>query len=144
LIVMESREKRRVEKPKLPRTAKKLNTKKMASEMEELGVEVDDGEETHLGRARSRSVSRKALKRKREQSMEVDTARSRSRSRTVPRDQSGVRDAVMAKKVKKMANKAQKARNHDARKGEGDRVILDMKPKHLFSGKRKMGKTQRR
>ena len=144
LIMMESKEKRTVEKPRLPRTAKKLNVKRMAAEMGELGLEIEDGEESHIGKARSRSVSKKAMKRKREQSMEVDTVRSRSRSRTVPRDQSGVRDAVMAKKVKKIAIKAQKSRNHDARKGEGDRVILDMKPKHLFSGKRKMGKTQRR
>ena len=50
----------------------------------------------------------------------------------------------MAKKVKKIAKNAQKSRNFQAKKGEGDRVILDMKPKHLFSGKRKMGKTQRR
>lgn len=52
--------------------------------------------QTHIGRARSRSVSRRALKRKREPSMEVDTNRSRSRSRTVPRDQSGLRDPVVS------------------------------------------------
>ena len=50
----------------------------------------------------------------------------------------------MAKKAKKIARKAQKPMNMDARKGEADRRVLDMKPKHLFSGKRKMGKTQRR
>ena len=145
LITLESREKRKVEKPKLPRTAKKLDTKRMTAEMGELGVDVDMGDETHIGRARSRSVGRRALKRKREASMDVDTkTRSRSRSRTTPRDQSGVRDPTMAKKVRKIAKNAQKSRNRDAKKGEGDRVILDMKPKHLFSGKRKMGKTQRR
>ena len=50
----------------------------------------------------------------------------------------------MVQKARKIAKKAQKPRAHQARKGEGDRVILNMKPKHLFSGKRKMGKTQRR
>ena len=50
----------------------------------------------------------------------------------------------MAKKLKKVAKKAQKPFNREAKKGEGDRVILNMKPKHLFAGKRKMGKTQRR
>ena len=39
--MMESREKRKVEKPRLPRTAKKLDTHKMAQEMGELGVDVD-------------------------------------------------------------------------------------------------------
>lgn len=32
----------------------------------------------------------------------------------------------------------------DAKKGEGDHHIPDWKPKHLFSGKRKAGKTDRR
>lgn len=32
----------------------------------------------------------------------------------------------------------------DARKGEGDRHVYQLRPKHLFSGKRKMGKTDRR
>ncbi len=41
-MILESREKRKVEKPKLPRTAKKLDTNKMKGEMEELGVEVED------------------------------------------------------------------------------------------------------
>lgn len=50
----------------------------------------------------------------------------------------------MAKKARKIAKKAQAPRNRDAKKGEGDRVILNMKPKHLFAGKRKMGKTGRR
>ena len=50
----------------------------------------------------------------------------------------------MAKKAKKIGRKAQKSFNMEARKGEADRRVLDMKPKHLFSGKRKMGKTDRR
>ena len=50
----------------------------------------------------------------------------------------------MAKKVRKLSKKAQRPANRDARKGEGDRHIFDLKPKHLFAGKRKMGKTDRR
>ncbi len=42
IMILESREKRKVEKPKLPRTAKKLDTNRMKGEMEELGVEVED------------------------------------------------------------------------------------------------------
>lgn len=50
----------------------------------------------------------------------------------------------MITKAKKIGRKAQKERNHQAKKGEGDRVILNMMPKHLFSGKRGNGKTDRR
>lgn len=143
IIMLESKEKRRVEKPKLPR--KKMSTDKMNRELGALGIEVDSDEDTHLNQMRSRSKSRKALKRKREESMDVDKPRSRSRSVSkAPRDQSGVRDAKMARKVKTIGRKAQVPRNREAKKGEGDRVILNMKPKHLFAGKRKGGKTDRR
>lgn len=143
IIMLESKEKRRVEKPKLPR--KKMSTDKMNRELGALGIEMDSDEDTHLNQMRSRSKSRKALKRKREESMDVDKPRSRSRSVTkAPRDQSGVRDAKMARKVKTIGRKAQVPRNREAKKGEGDRVILNMKPKHLFAGKRKGGKTDRR
>lgn len=50
----------------------------------------------------------------------------------------------MVTKIRKIARKAQKPRAHQAKKGEGDRVILNMMPKHLYSGKRKMGKTSHR
>lgn len=143
IIMLESKEKRRVEKPKLPR--KKMSTDKMNRELGALGIEMDSDEDTHLNQMRSRSKSRKALKRKREESMDVDKPRSRSRSVSkAPRDQSGVRDAKMARKVKTIGRKAQVPRNREAKKGEGDRVILNMKPKHLFAGKLKGGKTDRR
>lgn len=143
IIMLESKEKRRVEKPKLPR--KKMSTDKMNRELGALGIEMDSDEDTHLNQMRSRSKSRKALKRKRQESMDVDKPRSRSRSVSkAPRDQSGVRDAKMARKVKTIGRKAQVPRNREAKKGEGDRVILNMKPKHLFAGKRKGGKTDRR
>ena len=39
---MESREKRRVEKPRLPRTATKINPKTVATEMKKMGVDMKD------------------------------------------------------------------------------------------------------
>ncbi len=50
----------------------------------------------------------------------------------------------MASKVRKLAKHAQRKPNQLAKKGEADRKILDMKPKHLFAGKRSKGKTDRR
>ena len=50
----------------------------------------------------------------------------------------------MVKKLKKIHKNAQRDRNREAKKGEADRVILNMKPKHLFAGKRQKGKTDRR
>ena len=45
LIIMESREKRKVEKERLPRTAKKIVAKEMEKSMEELGLEIENKEE---------------------------------------------------------------------------------------------------
>ena len=41
-------------------------------------------------------------------------------------------------------DKAQRLRNKHAKAGEADRVILTKMPKHLFSGKRPRGSTDRR
>lgn len=50
----------------------------------------------------------------------------------------------MAKKMKKIGQKAQKAMNKDGRRGEADRHVYDLKPKHLFSGKRGLGSSNKR
>jgi nucleolar GTP-binding protein len=56
----------------------------------------------------------------------------------------GVKDVAQRNKALKMADKAQKRRNRLAKAGEGDRTIHTKMPKHLFSGKRGIGKTDRR
>ena len=47
-------------------------------------------------------------------------------------------------KAQKLQIAAERKRNILAKAGEGDRVILSKMPKHLFSGKRGIGKTDRR
>ncbi|CAA2958210.1 nucleolar GTP-binding 1-like [Olea europaea subsp. europaea] len=74
--------------------------------------------------------------------------RFRSRSKSQPPYEvvpgEGLKDFAQKKKVVKLAEKSHKKRNKDARKGEADRVIPTLRPKHLFSGKRSTGKTDRR
>ena len=67
----------------------------------------------------------------------------RSLSRT-PRDQSGIRDSVQLTVAKKKMKRSQTFFAKKSKKGEADRVIMSKMPKHLFSGKRKSGKTSRR
>lgn len=50
----------------------------------------------------------------------------------------------MVKKAKKMMKNSQKDMNRQGRKGESDRHVFDLKPKHLLAGKRKSGKTDHR
>uniref|UniRef100_F7A6X8 Nucleolar GTP-binding protein 1 n=1 Tax=Equus caballus TaxID=9796 RepID=F7A6X8_HORSE len=142
LKILQSKEKN-TQGPRMPRTAKKVQRKVLENEMRSLGVDMDDKDNAHYAvqARRSRSVTRK---RKREDSVPPSSvARSRSCSRT-PRDVSGLRDVKMVKKAKTMMKNAQKKMNRFGKKGEADRHVFDMKPKHLLSGKRKAGKKDRR
>lgn len=60
------------------------------------------------------------------------------------RQLAGMRDEEQAAKAVKLRNLGQRERNYQAKAGESDRAIKTKMPKHLFSGKRKMGKTNRR
>ncbi|KAJ7773184.1 P-loop containing nucleoside triphosphate hydrolase protein [Mycena metata] len=56
----------------------------------------------------------------------------------------GMRDQGQSDRAIKLRNLGQRPRNMLAKAGEGDRAIKTKMPKHLFAGKRKGGKTQRR
>jgi hypothetical protein len=45
---LESGEKRRIQRPRVPRTAKKIDSKKMEESMEALGVEIENKDEVNL------------------------------------------------------------------------------------------------
>nr|GAT50424.1 predicted protein [Mycena chlorophos] len=60
------------------------------------------------------------------------------------RNLAGLRDQQQAARATKLRNLGQRPRNMQARAGEGDRHIPTKMPKHMFAGKRKGGKTQRR
>jgi len=141
LMKNESFMKKSSTKPKLPRTARKRerSVSRLRSEMGELGVEMASDDEGHYTQAAAEVVRSRPLKRMREDS----EGRVRSSSK-LPRDQSGIRDVSVQRKTKKMAKKAQLPANRNARKGEGDRHIANVKPKHLFTGKRSIGKNSRR
>lgn len=74
---------------------------------------------------------------------QVSQHRSQSLSRP-SRDKSGLRDEAQVTKARKKMKTAQKPFAKYSRKGEADRKIVTKMPKHLFAGKRKMGKTGRR
>jgi nucleolar GTP-binding protein len=133
-------------KPVVPRTApakvRDRSVSRLRSEMEELGVDMSDTSDAHFTKTRCkvRSLSRPPMKR-----MRVDSeGQSRSMSRP-PRDEMGIKDSNMKKKLKKVAHKAiSKKVGKKGLKGEADRFIGTKMPKHLFAGKRGIGKADRR
>jgi len=60
------------------------------------------------------------------------------------RQLAGMRDDQQASRATKLRNLGQRERNMHAKAGESDRAIRVKKPKHLYAGKRKAGKTDRR
>ena len=154
--------------PTLPRTvsashadpAKRATTRRMKESLEAMGVDPSRA----VARAREKSVAREGRLRKRSRSAaDADEAMgegeetprkhsSKSRSVSVARrveraDRSkgaGLRDDDERMRAQKMADKAQRRMNKRAKIGEADRQIITKMPKHLFSGKRGIGKTDRR
>ncbi|XP_050223631.1 nucleolar GTP-binding protein 1-like [Mercurialis annua] len=163
LLIQEHRIKKSTaeSRPTVPRKfdkERKFTTERMGRQLSSLGIDPS----LAISRARSRSLSRG---RKRERSvakdggdamdMDVDQpnkkqrlSRSRSRSKSRPLNElvpgEGFKDTAQKMKGIKLHKKSAKKRNKDARKGEADRVIPTLRPKHLFSGKRSIGKTDRR
>jgi len=113
------------------------------------GSDDEEGEEEELDEDEMEAgLSRKAKRRA--------LSMSRSRSRSAPRPMSmsaisklaqretsitGETDTRRAEKLKKVAHSKLR---REGRKGEADRRVFNMMPKHLFSGKRKNGTHDRR
>ncbi|KAL2735148.1 nucleolar GTP-binding protein 1 [Vespula maculifrons] len=135
-------------KPVMPRTAaakiRDRSVSKLKEQMEDLGIDMKNTENANFNKKRSRSRSRSqiASKKMRIESLSVSRARSVSKP---PRDETGVKDNAMKTKLKNIAHKALKKKiAKKGLKGEADRFIGTKMPRHLFSGKRGVGKTDRR
>eukprot|EP01115_Flamella_aegyptia_P005369 TRINITY_DN2264_c0_g1_i2.p2 TRINITY_DN2264_c0_g1~~TRINITY_DN2264_c0_g1_i2.p2 ORF type:complete len:651 (-),score=238.06 TRINITY_DN2264_c0_g1_i2:2105-4057(-) len=127
-----------------------MTSETMEESLSELGVDPSKAVK------RARSESRQPRKRTRSNSasaMEVDTKRygedqfSDKKRRTAsitPRPGEGYKDEKQKLYAMKLARNAFKKIGKEAKKGEADRHIYDLKPKHLFSGKRSNGTNQRR
>ncbi|KAK3318365.1 P-loop containing nucleoside triphosphate hydrolase protein [Apodospora peruviana] len=146
----------------LPRKAIKKSFSQLEDHLDQLGVDTED---INLrGRAQVRETRGRSMARSRgttedPDAMDVDntlgprSAKERLRSQSRPRERSmgatnrredGVTDETARTKAEMVAKLGQRKRNRMAKAGEADRHIGATMPKHLFSGKRTMGKTSRR
>ncbi|KAF5447800.1 hypothetical protein F2P56_033322 [Juglans regia] len=150
-------------RPIVPRKFDKdrqFTTRRMGRQLSTLGLDptlaINRARSRSRGRKRERSPERGANDGGDIMDMDVDTPNKKQRLRSLSRSRSksrppgeivpgeGFKDSSQKVKAVKLAKKSAKKRNKDARRGEADRVIPTLKPKHLFSGKRSIGKTQRR
>ncbi|KAI4245940.1 MAG: hypothetical protein L6R40_002156 [Gallowayella cf. fulva] len=134
----------------IPRPARTKKLSAMEDHLDKLGFDTTAISERARARSRGRSAVRNEADA--EDAMEVDTpqnpidalrAKSRLRSQSNRRE-GGVTTLTARSKADRLAKLGQKKMNRMARQGEADRHTTAALPKHLFSGKRGMGKTQRR
>uniref|UniRef100_A0A0N5AVP8 Nucleolar GTP-binding protein 1 n=1 Tax=Syphacia muris TaxID=451379 RepID=A0A0N5AVP8_9BILA len=127
---------KKVTKPRMGRSVvrkRERTMKRLESDLQELGVNIQAKRMRNLSIEQKREPTVKKIR--------VGRSRSLSAARAPSRDLQGITDI---RKAKKVSRKGQKSLQKEARKGEGDRRIFVKKPKHLFSGKRGIGKTDRR
>jgi nucleolar GTP-binding protein len=91
------------------------------------------------GRSKSRGRESESDQANREELASAGKKRQRS-STPVP----GISDDRLQRQAVKRARHSQKEMNFQARAGESDRRVMTKMPKHLFSGKRSISKTDRR
>jgi len=150
LMVIQSRAKKTTGDPPMPTkfgtdTSKDLSA--FQKHLDSLGL---DGKEV-VTRIRARSKSRPRSE-SRERSVSASrVGRKRTRDELESRGFSMSRGSVRSFKDEKqkslaerLAKRARKELAQDGRLGESDHHIFDLKPKHLFSGKRGIGSTDRR
>ncbi|KAL3319676.1 Nucleolar GTP-binding protein 1 [Cichlidogyrus casuarinus] len=135
--ILEMRETKKAHRQPVPRHKKAVDAKEMRKKLADHGLPVDISEEAERGRSKRREALNRSSSRDPSHVKAIERA-SRSRSR------SGVRDDAMAAKAAKLSRLAKRPLAYLAKKGEGDHHIGDLKPKHLYSGKRGTGKTERR
>ncbi|CAM8927255.1 unnamed protein product [Rhodiola kirilowii] len=162
LLVKEHRIKKSTaeSRPTVPRKfdkERKFTSERMGRQLSALGIDpsaaIDRARSKSRGRKRERSVGGDD-----EDKMDIDQQsnkkqRMRSHSRSMSRMSrpptefqpgEGYKDKEQKGKALKLFKNSAQKRNKDARRGESDRVIPTLKPKHLYSGKRSNGKTDRR
>lgn len=144
----------------IPRSAKTQKLSAMENALDSAGYDTTSISARARSQSRGRSVARgRSVGDRDADMMDVDAAPrdpsaarkaliarsiSRARSQSTNRRLDGVTNEVAKDKAERLAKVATRQRNRMARQGESDRRETASLAKHLFSGKRGIGKTQRR
>lgn len=139
---------------RMPRTAGLRTLSEMSQKMTAAGIDSSRIEERARVLARTRSAKRAQAEGDMEidgddadQRMQVDRNDGMTKRDIKPRTDrrlAGLRNAEQVSKTVKLRNLSQRERNRLAKAGEADRHIGVKMPKFLYTGKRKLGKTNRR
>jgi len=139
LLIQESRFKRTHDNSKVPQkyNSKNLSITDLESHIESLGMDPTIAVERLRSMSKERSQTR-GRKKDRASSLE-----SREVSKT-PLPGQGYRNVRQRLLAEELARKSIKKLTNEGRLGESDKHVFNLRPKHLFSGKRGIGSTDRR
>ncbi|XP_044744495.1 nucleolar GTP-binding protein 1 [Coccinella septempunctata] len=146
IIKEEARVNKQNKKPVIPRTAGPRTRDRLLSKlkknMENLGVDMSDTKNAHFTKTKQ---SKKTIANKMRMDVDDDTKTKLKKIVKPSRGDLGIKDAATKKKLAKIAHRAiaKKVAKYGL-KGEADRFIGTKMPKHLYSGKRGSGSTDRR
>ncbi|ANB11960.1 Nog1p [Sugiyamaella lignohabitans] len=127
----------------IPRKLAKRTLSQMETHFDNIGVDASAvSTRARALAARAETATGQDVVMNQQEGPVIDTARIPKRDQS-DRRYDGV-GASKRSKAERLAKLDQRDRNRAARAGEGDRHTTASIPKHLFSGKRGMGKTQRR
>ncbi|KZT65341.1 P-loop containing nucleoside triphosphate hydrolase protein [Daedalea quercina L-15889] len=170
-LISQSSKKAMKNQAKLPRTAGARTLSELSSGLTKAGYDPSRIEERAATLAKVAGAKRKRQRDQEEAQMDMDedegdwmdvdgedhptpNKRAKANSGTVvakgkrePRTDrrlAGMRDTAQAAKAIRLRDLGQRRPNMHAKAGESDRAIKVKMPKHLYAGKRKMGKTNRR
>lgn len=143
-------------RPVMPRhkqaTIRDRKVDNLRKTMENLGVDMAGTEQANFAkntvdvrRSLVPAVGGPKTPKKDRESLAICKATGKPIKRRTPGIELGIKDVMLKSKARVMAkHDIAKRVTKNARKGEGDRHIPDLMPKHLFAGKRGTGKTDRR
>lgn len=120
------------------RARSRSRAKKRTRMEEDEDATMEPTEDNSNKKFRSRSRNKSLSKR------DPERARSLSTHPITARDTSAYRNPQQKADAEVLAKKVQKRANQNTKASESDRRYLNEKPRHLFSGKRGIGKTDRR
>ena len=120
------------------RSRSRARKRTRTEEHEDTPMEPADSEGNPNKQMRSRSRNKSLSKR------DPERARSLSTHPITIKDGAAYKNPQQKADAEVLAKRVQKRANRNTRAGESDRKVLAEKPRHLFSGKRGIGKTDRR
>ncbi|MCP8716718.1 MAG: NOG1 family protein [Asgard group archaeon] len=128
----------------MPRDQIKKTYNDMEEHMYNIGHDTDKLRRT-LGKEKSsKAMSGVDILRKNQGIKASKLAKKKFAASQTDRLNDGVNDGAMRSQAERLAKMQRRERNRMARQGEGDRHSTAALPKHLFSGKRGIGSTDRR